>query len=74
MTYPLQQAMSAVQALPEADQDMIASLIMAELADEERWNNRFNAGGIDSSALGVPEAQQEAAGTIDNPLAASPPR
>ncbi len=42
MTYPLQQAISAVRALPEADQDMIASLIMAELADEERWRNRFN--------------------------------
>jgi hypothetical protein len=41
MTYPLEQAISAVQALPEADQDMIASLIMAELSDQERWNNRF---------------------------------
>ena len=42
MTYPLEQAISAVQALPEADQDMIASLIMAELADQERWQKRFD--------------------------------
>jgi hypothetical protein len=41
MTYPLEQAISAVQTLPEADQDMIASLIMAELSDQERWKNRF---------------------------------
>ena len=41
MTYPLEQAISAVQALPEADQDMIAGLIMAELADQEQWKNRF---------------------------------
>ncbi|MFZ1936291.1 MAG: hypothetical protein WCB27_11515 [Thermoguttaceae bacterium] len=41
MTYLLQQAISAVQT-PKADQDMIASVIMAELADEERWKSRFN--------------------------------
>jgi hypothetical protein len=41
MTYPLEQAISVVQALPEADQDMIASLIMAELSDQEHWKNRF---------------------------------
>lgn len=41
MTYPLEQAISAVQTLPEADQDMIASLIMAELSDQERWKNQF---------------------------------
>ena len=41
MTYPLEQAISAVQALPESDQDMIASLIMAELADQEHWEKQF---------------------------------
>ena len=41
MTYPLEQAISVVQTLPEADQDMIASLIMAELSDQERWKKRF---------------------------------
>ena len=41
MTYPLEQAISAVQALPEADQNMIASLIMAELADQEHWERQF---------------------------------
>jgi hypothetical protein len=41
MTYLLEQAISAVKALSEADQDMIASLIMAELSDQEQWKNRF---------------------------------
>ena len=41
MTYPLEQAISAVQSLPESDQDMIASLIMAELADQEHWEKQF---------------------------------
>jgi hypothetical protein len=41
MTYPLEQAISAVQSLPESDQDMIASLIMAELADQEHWDRQF---------------------------------
>ena len=43
MTYPLEQAISAVQSLPESDQDMIASLIMAELADQSHWENQFAA-------------------------------
>jgi hypothetical protein len=42
MTSLLEQAISAVQALPEADQDMIASIIMAELADQERSNYHFD--------------------------------
>jgi hypothetical protein len=41
MTYPLEQAISAVQSLPESDQDMIASLIMAELADQKLWEKQF---------------------------------
>jgi hypothetical protein len=41
MTYPLEQAISAVQVLPESDQNMIASLIMAELADQEHWKKQF---------------------------------
>jgi hypothetical protein len=41
MTYPLEQAISAVQSLPESDQDMIASLIMAELADQKHWEKQF---------------------------------
>ena len=41
MTYPLEQAISAVQNLPEADQNMIAGLIMAELADQKHWERQF---------------------------------
>jgi len=44
MAYPLEQAISAVQGLPESDQNMIASLIMAELADQEQWKKQFAEG------------------------------
>ena len=41
MRIPLQQAISTLQGLPGADQNMIASLIMAELADQEHWKVQF---------------------------------
>lgn len=41
MTQLLQQALGEVQKLPASDQDAIASLILAELADERRWDEAF---------------------------------
>lgn len=41
MTQLLGQAFDAVQKLPPADQDAIASLILRELADEKRWDDTF---------------------------------
>ena len=37
MTRLLEQALTEVKKLPEAKQDAIASLILDELADEQRW-------------------------------------
>jgi hypothetical protein len=37
MTQLLKQAMEKVQGLPNPEQDAIASLILDELADEQRW-------------------------------------
>src|SRR5262249_47265375 len=42
MTQLLQQALSEVQKLPETEQDAIAALILEELADERRWQERFS--------------------------------
>lgn len=41
MTQLLEQALTAVRELPEAEQDAIAALILDELADEKRWDEAF---------------------------------
>jgi hypothetical protein len=41
MTQLLEQALTAVRELPEAEQDAIAALILDELADEKRWDAAF---------------------------------
>jgi hypothetical protein len=41
MTQLLQQAIGEIQKLPDADQDAIAALILAELEDDRRWDEQF---------------------------------
>jgi hypothetical protein len=41
MTLLLEQALAKVQSLPQPEQDAIASLILDELADEQRWADSF---------------------------------
>lgn len=41
MTQILQQAIGETQKLPDADQDAIAALILAEFEDERCWDERF---------------------------------
>ncbi len=41
MTQLLQRAFAEAQKLPDADQDAIAEMILAELADELRWDETF---------------------------------
>jgi hypothetical protein len=41
MTQLLEQAIAKLNALSPGDQDAIASLILDELADEERWQESF---------------------------------
>ncbi|MGP0063180.1 MAG: hypothetical protein ACLQGP_06185 [Isosphaeraceae bacterium] len=41
MTQLLEQAIGAVRALPADEQDLIATLILEELADERRWAAAF---------------------------------
>lgn len=41
MSTLLEKALEKVVALPEEDQDAIASQILASLADEDAWKKRF---------------------------------
>ncbi|HMO86753.1 MAG TPA: hypothetical protein PKC18_17730 [Lacipirellulaceae bacterium] len=41
MTALLDQALAEIQKLPPDEQDAIATLILEELADEERWSTAF---------------------------------
>ncbi len=41
MTQLLERAFSEAEKLSESDQDVIASLILEELADERRWDAAF---------------------------------
>ena len=41
MTALLEQALAEVHKLPPDQQDAIATLILEELADEERWDRAF---------------------------------
>lgn len=43
MTQSLQRAIAELQKLPESDQDAIAALILAEIADDQRWDSAFAA-------------------------------
>ncbi len=42
MTQLLKQALSEIEKLPQTEQDAIASLILDELADEQRWQESFS--------------------------------
>jgi hypothetical protein len=41
MTSTLEKAISEVENLPEAEQDAIADLILAELEDRKQWGQKF---------------------------------
>jgi hypothetical protein len=41
MTQLLEQALAELQSLPQAEQDVIAAMILEEIADERRWDAAF---------------------------------
>jgi len=43
MTELLRQAIAQIQQLPPDQQDAIAARFLAELQDEQKWENRFEA-------------------------------
>jgi len=58
MTKLLEQVVAQASALPEADQDSLASRWISELADEQDWQERF-AGSQDVLARLAEEALAE---------------
>jgi hypothetical protein len=42
MTQLLEQALAEVRKLPQPEQDAIATLILEELADDQRWSEAFS--------------------------------
>ncbi|MCT7958281.1 hypothetical protein [Laspinema palackyanum] len=42
MTELLERAIALMQALPETEQDAIASVILAEIEEEQRWDESFS--------------------------------
>jgi hypothetical protein len=41
VTQLLQQAIAELHKLPDSDQDAIAAMILAEIADDEQWTDTF---------------------------------
>lgn len=64
MTQLLQQAFGEVQKLPESEQDAIAAMILEELADEERWQEKFAASGDKLAKLAEKALQDIQAGRV----------
>lgn len=58
MTRLLDQALARVSQLPDDEQDAGAALILAELEDEDRWNDAF-ASSTDHLAALADEALTE---------------
>lgn len=58
MTTLLEQAFAEIQKLPPDEQDAIATLILEEIADEERWSSAF-ATSQDALARLAEKARQD---------------
>ncbi len=66
MTQLLQQALSQVSKLSDSDQDAIAAVILAELADEERWQESFAQSREQLEQLANRARSEIAAGRVRN--------
>jgi hypothetical protein len=67
MTKLLEQALRAVADLPDAEQDALATAILAEVQGEEEWDRRFGASTGDLAHL-ADEALAEHRGRRSQPL------
>jgi hypothetical protein len=64
MTQLLQQALAEVQKLPDAEQDLIAAIILEELADEQRWAESFARSHDKLAALAAKAREDILAGRV----------
>lgn len=60
MTQLPEQAIERVQALPDSQQDAVASLILEKIIDEQRWDEAF-AGSRDQLARPAAEVREQVA-------------
>ncbi len=67
MTQLLEQAISEVAKLPASEQDVVAALVIEELASERRWSSSF-ANSQDLLAKLAEEALAEYASGRTKPL------
>ena len=67
MTQRLEEAFRAASRLPPADQDVLAEIILAEVASEDEWDRRF-AATPDALARLADEAHSEYAEGRTEPL------
>jgi aspartate/glutamate racemase len=58
MTQLLEQAVAAARQLPDAEQEAIAALIMAEIEDDRRWEESFARSSDKLKALAARAADQ----------------
>jgi len=64
MTQLLQEALAKIRALPESQQDAIATLILDELADEQRWDEAFARSQDQLSRLAAKVREDVQAGRV----------
>lgn len=64
MTQLLEQALAEVRKLPEPEQDAIATLILDELADEQRWEESFARSQDQLARLAVKVREDIRAGRV----------
>lgn len=62
MSVLLEQAFAKVRTLSDAEQDAIAALILAEIEDDERWEESFARSPQKLAALAARADQQVQAG------------
>lgn len=68
MTQRLQQALAEIEKLPEETQDAVAERILADLADDRAWTERFEATSAGQWDRLVALAHQEIAAGETVPL------
>lgn len=68
MTQRLQQALAEIEKLPEETQDAVAERILADLADDRAWTERFEATSAEQWDRLVAFAYQEIAAGETVPL------
>lgn len=64
MTHLLEQAVNELTKLPDSEQDAIAALILEELEDERRWDEKFAGSQDELSRIAAKVRHDIAAGRV----------